>query len=117
MKVTSDPRYGKYITLAHADGTLSRYGHLNSQNVREGQRVRGGQVIGSVGSTGRSTGPHLDYRVSRNNTKFDPLSILTLPSQVAFKSDKPRQPVVAVHSGARVASNALPKQPMVIEVR
>lgn len=117
MQVTSDPRYGKYITLQHADGTLSRYGHLSSQNVREGQRVRGGQVIGAVGSTGRSTGAHLDYRVSRNGTKFDPLAILSIPSNVAFQGARPRQPAVAVTTGTRVASNALPKRPMVIQVR
>lgn len=117
LQVANDPRYGKYITLQHADGTLSRYGHLSGQNVREGQRVRGGQVIGAVGSTGRSTGAHLDYRASKNGSKFDPLAILTVPSTVAFKGARPSQPAVAVTSGARVASNALPKRPMVIQVR
>ena len=116
-QVANDPRYGKYITLQHADGTLSRYGHLSSQNVREGARVRGGQVIGAVGSTGRSTGPHLDYRASKNGSKFDPLAILSIPSNVAFKGARPSQPAVAVNEGPRVASNALPKRPMVIQVR
>lgn len=117
LQVASDPRYGKYITLQHADGTLTRYGHLSGQSVREGQRVRGGQVIGAVGATGRATGAHLDYRVSKNGTKFDPLAILRVPSTVAFKGTQPSQPAVAMNTGARVASNSLPKRPMVIQVR
>lgn len=120
-QVASDPRYGKYITLQHADGTLSRYGHLSGQNVRQGQRVKAGQVIGAVGNTGRSTGAHLDYRVSKNNTKFDPLSILSVPSSVAYKAPRPSQAVakasVNVLRGGGVAMNALPKRPMVIRVQ
>ncbi len=119
-QVSSDPRYGKYITLEHADGTLSRYGHLSGQSVREGQRVKGGQVIGAVGTTGRSTGAHLDYRVSKNNTKFDPLSLLRVPSTVAYNAPRTTQAAAkepAVFRGNKVASNALPKRPMVIRVQ
>lgn len=119
-QVASDPRYGNYITLEHADGTLSRYGHLSGQSVREGQRVKGGQVIGAVGSTGRSTGAHLDYRVSKNNTKFDPLSLLRVPSSVAYNAPRATQAAVnetKVFRGNKVATNALPKRPMVIQVK
>ena len=116
-QVTQDTNYGKYITLKHADGMLSRYGHLSAQTVREGQRVKMGQVIGAVGSTGRSTGAHLDYRVSKNGMKFDPLSVLNVPSSVPIKAGSAVQMAVAVQRGTRVASNALPKRPMVIQVR
>jgi murein DD-endopeptidase MepM/ murein hydrolase activator NlpD len=55
--------YGNAIIVDHGYGVVSRYGHLESYNVRAGQRVRRGEVIGFVGSTGRSTGPHLHYEV------------------------------------------------------
>lgn len=119
VQVAQDANYGKYVTLAHADGTLTRYGHLSAQRVREGARVYAGQVIGAVGSTGRSTGPHLDYRVSKSGVKYDPLSVLSVPSQVANKAGAPNKTVAgtARRSGARIAQNALPKRPMVIQVR
>lgn len=55
--------YGNAIIIDHGYGVVSRYGHLDSYNVRPGQRVHRGDVIGFVGSTGRSTGPHLHYEV------------------------------------------------------
>jgi len=55
--------YGNAIIIDHGYGVVSRYGHLESFNVRPGQRVRRGDVVGFVGSTGRSTGPHLHYEV------------------------------------------------------
>jgi murein DD-endopeptidase MepM/ murein hydrolase activator NlpD len=55
--------YGNAIIVDHGYGVVSRYGHLDSYNVRPGQRIHRGDVIGFVGSTGRSTGPHLHYEV------------------------------------------------------
>lgn len=55
--------YGNTVMIDHGYGTVTRYGHLASFGVRPGQRVRRGDVIGFVGSTGRSTGPHLHYEV------------------------------------------------------
>lgn len=118
VEVKVDANYGKYITLRHADGTRSRYGHLSAQEVREGQRVRTGQVIGAVGSTGRSTGAHLDYRVSRNEMKFDPLMILRVPAGITFGVGS--AVADAAHRrapSARVASNALAKRALVIKVQ
>ena len=55
--------YGNAIIIDHGYGVVSRYGHLEGFNVQPGQKVRRGDVIGFVGSTGRSTGPHLHYEV------------------------------------------------------
>lgn len=55
--------YGNAIVVDHGYGVVTRYGHLSGFNVKAGQRVRRGEVLGFVGSTGRSTGPHLHYEV------------------------------------------------------
>lgn len=121
-EVKNDVNYGKYITVQHADGALSRYGHLSGQNVTVGEQVRAGQTIGAVGTSGRSTGPHLDYRISKDGTKFDPLSVLSVPHTVAMaKGISPMHEAAAAvskkNSATRIASNAIPRGPMVIKVR
>ena len=64
--------FGNFIMLAHGNGIVSRYGH-NAQNmVRPGQKVRRGQQIGTVGMTGRTTGPHLHYEVLVNGRNVNP---------------------------------------------
>lgn len=68
--------YGNVIFLSHGYGYSTRYGHLSSFNVRPGQRVKRGDVIGAVGSTGRSTGPHLHYEVRVNNKPVNPLEYI-----------------------------------------
>jgi murein DD-endopeptidase MepM/ murein hydrolase activator NlpD len=55
--------YGNAVTIDHGFGILTQYGHLAAFNVKAGQRIRRGEVIGFVGNTGRSTGPHLHYEV------------------------------------------------------
>lgn len=72
-------RLGKYVSVKHRDGTESTYGHLSAQSVRNGQTVRQGQKLGEVGSTGRSTGPHLDYRIKKNGELFNPMTVLREP--------------------------------------
>jgi murein DD-endopeptidase MepM/ murein hydrolase activator NlpD len=64
--------YGTMVQLAHGFGMSTRYGHLSRVMVVPGQRVRRGEVIGLVGSTGRSTGPHLHYEVFRAGVQVDP---------------------------------------------
>jgi len=66
--------YGLSITLRHPRGYQTMYNHLSRLDVRPGERVRQRQVIGRVGSTGLSTGPHLDYRVVKNGSFVNPLS-------------------------------------------
>ena len=68
--------YGKMVELDHGNGLTTRYGHLSEIDVKVGQRVRIGQTIGRVGSTGRSTGPHLHYETRINDTPVDPQKFL-----------------------------------------
>lgn len=63
--------FGKYILIAHQIGYSSFYGHLNRVLVSRGEVVRRGQKIGSIGNTGRSTGPHLHFEVRRNGIALD----------------------------------------------
>jgi len=64
--------YGKAIDLSHGYGYVTRYAHLSEILVRAGQRVRRGQMLGRVGSTGRSTGSHLHYEVFRDGRRVNP---------------------------------------------
>lgn len=64
--------YGNQLQLDHGAGTQTRYSHLNSFSVRDGQAVTKGQQIGTVGQTGNATGPHLDYQVRVNGKPVDP---------------------------------------------
>ena len=68
--------YGNVIYISHGYGYSTRYGHLSNFAVRPGQRVKRGDVIGYVGSTGRSTGPHLHYEVRVNNNPVNPLEYI-----------------------------------------
>ncbi|WP_165305108.1 peptidoglycan DD-metalloendopeptidase family protein [Pedobacter sp. SYP-B3415] len=70
--------YGKCIVLKHANGFETLYGHLSRINVEEGDRIKIGQLIGRIGSTGRSTGPHLHYEVHRNGKFVNPKGFLSL---------------------------------------
>ncbi|MCJ2188582.1 M23 family metallopeptidase [Novosphingobium beihaiensis] len=75
--------YGLYISLEHGGEMETRYGHLSRLNVAEGQRVHKGDVIGFVGSTGRSTGPHLHYEVRVDGKAVNPLPYMQSPSGLA----------------------------------
>ena len=64
--------YGNMVEIEHAGGLTTRYAHLSRINVAEGQDVAAGDNVGAVGSTGRSTGPHLHYEVRRNGDALNP---------------------------------------------
>lgn len=65
--------YGLMVVLDHGNGMQTRYAHLSRLTVRPGQQVRQGELVGLVGSTGHSTGPHLHYEVRRNGQPLNPL--------------------------------------------
>jgi murein DD-endopeptidase MepM/ murein hydrolase activator NlpD len=69
---------GKSVILDHGRGFYSMYFHLSEGLVKEGDRVGRGDVLGRVGSTGRSTGPHLHWAIRMNQARVDPLSLLKL---------------------------------------
>ena len=71
--------YGKWIEIQHADGTKTRYGHLNSRDVQVGSQVQAGQVIGKMGSTGTSTGSHLHFEVlDKSGRQVNPEQVMKL---------------------------------------
>jgi murein DD-endopeptidase MepM/ murein hydrolase activator NlpD len=74
--VSSHGGYGKNVVLDHGNGVRSRYAHLKKLEVREGEQVERGQVIGLVGSTGRSTGPHLHYEILVQGKPVNPQGFL-----------------------------------------
>lgn len=66
--------YGNHIVLRHGFGYTTLYAHLSKYNVKKGQKVKRGDIIGYVGSTGRSEGPHLHYEVHQNGKVVNPLN-------------------------------------------
>src|SRR5450432_2607208 len=68
--------YGRMIEIDHGNGLSTRYGHLSEIGVKVGDQIRIGQVIGAVGSTGRSTGPHLHYETRIDGDAVDPQKFL-----------------------------------------
>ena len=85
--------YGNFVKLAHAGGIGTGYGHMSRIAVRAGTRVSAGQVIGYIGSTGLSTGPHLHWEVWKNGVAVNPRSMsfssmaqLSGPALGAFKA-------------------------------
>lgn len=66
--------YGLLVAVDHGNGVQTRYAHLSRLGVRSGQSVRTGDVVGLVGSTGRSTGPHLHYEIRARGHAIDPLA-------------------------------------------
>lgn len=72
--------YGNLVLLRHDFGLATRYGHLSRFAAQPGQRVTRGDVIGYVGSTGRSTGSHLHYEILANGNPINPLQLLTRPA-------------------------------------
>ena len=66
--------FGKHIRIEHGYGYLSLYAHLSQYNVKKGQKVKRGDLIGFVGSTGRSEAPHLHYEVRKDKDRINPLN-------------------------------------------
>lgn len=68
--------YGKAVMIQHEDGRETLYGHMQRVTVKSGQKVNRGQVIGLVGSTGHSTGPHVHFEVRKNGVCYNPMNYL-----------------------------------------
>ncbi len=95
--------YGRYIRVRHKRQYSTAYAHLGryAKGLRRGRRVKQGQVIGYVGSTGRSTGPHLHYEVLRNGRRINPLKV-KLPAGPRLKGAD-----LAAFQAARAATESL----------
>lgn len=74
--------YGRMVEIDHGHGLTTRYAHMSQILVEEGDSVRTGDVVGEVGSSGRSTGPHLHYEVRRNGNATDPLQFLKVGKKI-----------------------------------
>ena len=79
---------GRAVRLRHANGYETIYGHLSRVHVRRGERVRQGERIGAVGSSGLATGPHLDYRMRRDGRYVDPLRIQLPPAEPVPEAER-----------------------------
>lgn len=79
--------YGKVVTVRHANGFVSLYGHLSKISVRPGQRVDQGDIVGLVGSTGLATGPHLHFGMTKNGRWTDPMRVQSPPAEPLAASD------------------------------
>jgi len=66
--------YGRHIRIDHGFGYVSLYAHLSKYNVKRGQKVKRGEIIGYVGNTGRSVAPHLHYEIFKDKNKINPLN-------------------------------------------
>jgi murein DD-endopeptidase MepM/ murein hydrolase activator NlpD len=76
-----DGGYGKVVRMRHPNGYTTLYGHLSKINVKVGQHLTQRTVLGLVGMTGLATGPHLDYRMTKNGVFVNPLKIQSPPAE------------------------------------
>ena len=113
-KVGWESGYGKYVRIRHSNGYETAYGHMTafSRSTQPGARVRQGQVIGYVGSTGLSTGPHVHYEILVNGRFVDPLRVklprgrvLEGPLMAGFDKSRERVDSIITRSSPRVAQN------------
>jgi len=80
--------YGNVVKIRHIGGYISLYAHQSRRRAKRGQRVRKGQIIGYVGSTGRSTGPHLHFGLMRYGRWIDPMRVLRKKSIITYVTKK-----------------------------
>ena len=66
--------YGKYVVIDHGYGYKTLYGHMSKIDVRPGEKIKRGDLIGYIGNTGASTAPHLHYEVIKNGEKINPIN-------------------------------------------
>jgi murein DD-endopeptidase MepM/ murein hydrolase activator NlpD len=85
VTIDYDENFGNYVLIKHKHGYYTRYAHLLSARVRLGQRVQQGDVIGYIGNTGLSTGPHLHYEIHIGSDVVDPYRYINFRSTIAKK--------------------------------
>ena len=81
--------YGNMVEISHGSGLVTRFGHLSEISVKVGQVVRIGEMVGRIGSTGRSTGPHLHYETRANGEAVDPQKFLSAGLKLGDELDAP----------------------------
>jgi murein DD-endopeptidase MepM/ murein hydrolase activator NlpD len=88
-KIGRNGGYGNYIQIRHNDSYATAYAHMKgfAKGLKQGSRVKQGDIIGYVGTTGRSTGPHLHYEILQNNTQVNPIRV-KMPSGKTLKGDE-----------------------------
>jgi uncharacterized protein (TIGR02594 family) len=113
--------YGNMVEIQHSDGTTSRYAHLHAFRTSVGRPVKQGQVVGLVGSTGQSTGPHLHFEIRKNGSPVDPLGVLggsaaTIPAAEAANATEPiagpGNTLAVPGPGGQVSSQGVPTMAM-----
>ena len=89
--------YGKVVEISHGNGMMTRYAHMSAWQARAGQQVDAGQVIGRIGSTGRSTGPHLHFEVRIHGRAVNPRPFLETAPHVLeeARADFPKRGAAA----------------------
>ncbi len=107
---------GKTVRITHNSVYKTAYLHLSryAKGLKVGQRVRQGELIGYVGSTGRSTGPHLDFRVWKNGTPINPLKMDSPPAEPLKKDNMPAFEAAAENYKARI--DTIQAQSIVVEL-
>ena len=75
--------YGKMVEIDHGNGLHTRYAHMSSIAVAKGDKIKAGEVVGQVGSTGRSTGPHLHYEIRRDGAAINPYKFIKAGREIA----------------------------------
>jgi len=90
--------YGKVVEVSHGNGLMTRYAHMSKTKARTGQPVAAGDVIGAIGSTGRSTGPHLHFEVRLNDRAINPRPFLETAPNV-LKEARRTPELAHNHSG------------------
>jgi murein DD-endopeptidase MepM/ murein hydrolase activator NlpD len=114
-KVGWESGYGKYVRLRHSNGYETAYGHMTAfaRSIQPGARVHQGQVIGYVGSTGLSTGPHLHYEILVNGRFVDPLRLKLPRGRVlegsvlaGFERERERVDAMMTRAGSRLAQTS-----------
>ncbi len=91
IKAFNNGGYGKYISINHGNGYITNFAHLEAYLVKKGEQVKRGQLIGLVGNTGRSTGPHLHYEVYLNKKPINPYKFLKVASLLESNSASPEK--------------------------